>query len=110
MAVGLPAASQARPPRDDEDVKWRDEPGALGDDARNIRCILRILRSIVPWRRPRKESTPLDGDADDSRIAAVIAGDLSDARRRRSRRSLLQSMGCNYSDCIPRWEGTLDRP
>lgn len=111
MAAGLPAASPVRPPGDDEDVKWCDVPRALGDDEGcNIRRILRIRRSTVPRKRFRKESTPLDGDADDSRIAVEIADGSGDDRRRRSRKSLMDSKVCNYSDCIPRWEETWGLP
>lgn len=86
MAAELPAASLKHPPRDDENVNWRDEPRALGsedDEARNVR-ILRILRSIAPRRKPRKESTPPDDDADGSCTAAEIADGSNDDRRCRS--------------------------
>lgn len=113
MVVELPAASLKHLPRDDENVNWRDEPRALGDEdgeARNNRRILRILRLIVPRRKLRKESTPLDDGADDSRTAVATADGSSGDHCRRSRRSPPRSMVYNYSDCIPRWEETLGRP
>lgn len=113
MAVELPAASLKHPPRDDENVNWRDEPRALGGEdgeARNIRRILRTLRLIVPQRKLHKESTPLDDDADGNRTVVEIADGSNGDHHCRSRKSLLRSRVCNYSDCIPRWEETLDRP
>lgn len=105
MVVELPAASLKHPPRDDENVNWRDEPRALGDEdgeARNIRRILRILRSIVPRRKLHKESTPLDDDADGNRTVVETADGSNDDRRCRLRKSPLRSRVYNYSDCIPR--------
>lgn len=113
MVVELPAASLKHRPRDDENVKWRDEPRALGGEdgeARNIRRILRILRLIVLRRKPRKESTPLDDDVGGSRTAVEIVDDLNDDHYCHPRKSLLWSKIYNYSDYILRWEETLDRP
>lgn len=113
MVVELPAASLKHPLRGDENVNWRDEPRALGDEdgeARNILRILRILRLIVPRRKLRKELTPLDDDVDGSRTAVEIVDGLNDVHRYHSKRSLLHSRVYNYSDCILRWEEILDRP
>lgn len=110
MVVELPAASLKHPPRDDENVNWRDEPRALGDEDGNIRRILRILRLIVPLKKPRKESTPLGDDVDGNRTAVEIADGLNDDHRCHPRKNLLRSKVYNYFDYIPRWEETLDRP
>lgn len=112
-AVGLPAASLKHPRRDDEDVDWDDVPRVLGDEdgeGCNIRCTPRILHSIVPLRKLRKESMPPDDDADDSRTVVEIAGDSSDDRCYRPRRNLRQSKVYNYSGYIPRWGETSDQP
>lgn len=112
-AAGLPAASLKHPPRDDEDADWDGAPCALGDEDdedRNIRRIPRILRSIAPPRKLRKESTPPDGDADDSRTAAEIADGSSGGRCYRSWRSPRRSKVYNCSGCTPRWEETWGRP
>lgn len=104
-AAGLPAASLKHPPRDDEDADWDDVPCALGDEddeGRNIRRIPRILRSIVPPRKLRKESMLPDDDADDSRTVAEIADGSSDDRCYRSRRSPRRSKVYNYSGCTLR--------
>lgn len=80
MVAELPAASLGHPPRDDENVNWHDAPCALDDEDGedcNTRRILCSRRSIAPRRKRRKESTPPDGDADDSRTAADETADGS---------------------------------